>query len=138
MCGRPAFFVDGGNAREGDAMRIISEPKRIEAHGRPPKTIEEFVGRVNSGIEGVSVARMVSPGGWAEPGQTPEFDEYTVVLRGTLTVETRGGTQRVAAGQAVIVERGEWVRYSTPDEGGAEYVAVCVPAFSPGLVHRDA
>jgi mannose-6-phosphate isomerase-like protein (cupin superfamily) len=119
-------------------MRIISEPKRIEAHGKPPKTIEEFAGRLNTGTEGVSVARMVSPAGWAEPGQTPEFDEYTVVLRGTLTIETREAKLRVAAGQAVIVERGEWVRYSTPDEGGAEYVAVCVPAFSPTLVHRDA
>ena len=118
-------------------MRLISEPTRIEAHGRPPKSIEEFVGRVNTGTEGVSVARMVSPTGWAEPGQTPEFDEFTVVLRGTLTVETREGTQRVAAGQAAIVDRGEWVRYSTPDKGGAEYVAVCAPAFSTGLVHRD-
>jgi quercetin dioxygenase-like cupin family protein len=118
-------------------MRIVPKPTRIEAHGRPPKTIEEFVGRVNTGTEAVSVARMVSPAGWAEPGQTPEFDEYTVVLRGTLVVETRERTQRVTAGQAVIVDRGEWVRYSTPDEGGAEYVAVCVPAFSPAKVHRD-
>jgi mannose-6-phosphate isomerase-like protein (cupin superfamily) len=100
--------------------------------------IEEFVGRLNSKIEGVSIARMVSPQGWAEPGQTPEFDEFTVVLRGALTVETRDGFERIEAGQAVMAERGEWVRYSTPDAGGAEYIAVCVPAFSPALVHRDA
>jgi quercetin dioxygenase-like cupin family protein len=118
-------------------MRIISEPMRIEAHGKPPKMIEEFVGRLNTGTESVSMARMVSPEGWAEPGQTPEFDEYTVVLRGAVVVETRDGSQRVAAGQAVMVARGEWVRYSTPEAGGAEYVAVCLPAFSPGLVHRD-
>jgi quercetin dioxygenase-like cupin family protein len=118
-------------------MRLVLAPKRIEAHGEPPKTIEEFVGRLNSKTEGVSIARMESPEGWSEPGQSPEFDEFTVVLRGALQVETRGGVQRVAAGQAVIVERGEWVRYSTPETGGAEYIAVCVPAFSPTLVHRD-
>jgi quercetin dioxygenase-like cupin family protein len=116
---------------------IISSPKRVEAHGTPPKQIEEFVGRVSSGTEGVSIARMVSPAGWSEPGQTPEFDEYTVVLRGALQVETREGTHVVAAGQAVIVRRGEWVRYSTPGPGGAEYVAVCIPAFSPDTVHRE-
>jgi len=117
--------------------RFIPAPKRIEAHGKPPKTIEEFVGRVNSQTETVSVARMISPQGWSEPGQTPEFDEYTVVLRGTLTVETKSETHKVSAGQAVIVSRGEWVRYSTPDDGGAEYIAVCIPAFSPATVHRD-
>ena len=115
---------------------VITAPKRIEAHGTPPKQIEEFVGRVNSGTEGVSIARMVSPAGWSEPGQTPEFDEYTVVLRGALRVETRAGEHRVAAGQAIIVSRGEWVRYSTPE--GAEYIAVCTPAFSPETVHREA
>src|SRR5262245_41885329 len=114
---------------------VITAPKRIEAHGTPPKQIEEFVGRVNSTTEGVSIARMVSPAGWGEPGQTPEFDEYTVVLRGALKVETRGGEHRVAAGQAIIVGRGEWVRYSTPE--GAEYIAVCIPAFSPDTVHRE-
>lgn len=117
--------------------RIITGPKRIEAHGQPPKVIEEFVGRVNSGTSAVSVARMKSPKGWSEPGQTPEFDEFTVVLRGALHVETRGGSLRVAAGQAVVTSRGEWVRYSTPEAGGAEYIAVCVPAFAPETVHRD-
>ena len=117
--------------------RVIPEPKRIEAHGQPPKVIEEFVGRVASATSAVSVARMVSPTGWSEPGQTPEFDEYTVVLRGALRVETRERVLRVEAGQAVIVSRGEWVRYSTPEAGGAEYIAVCVPAFSPETVHRD-
>jgi mannose-6-phosphate isomerase-like protein (cupin superfamily) len=118
--------------------RIITAPRRIAAHGRPPKVIEEFFGRVSSATSTVSVARMVSPEGWSEPGQTPDFDEYTVVLRGTLCVETRAGTLRVAANQAVAASRGEWVRYSTPDAGGAEYIAVCLPAFSPDTVHRDA
>jgi quercetin dioxygenase-like cupin family protein len=115
----------------------IEKPTVIQSAGNKPKRIEEFVGRVNSGTAGASVARMTSPPGWIEPGQTPEFDEYTLVLRGTLRVETRGGTLDVHAGQAVIAARGEWVRYSTPDEGGAEYVAVCTPAFSPDSVHRD-
>jgi mannose-6-phosphate isomerase-like protein (cupin superfamily) len=119
-------------------VRVIDEPKRIHAHGQPPKVIEEFIGRVNSATSAVSVARMVSPHGWSEPGQAPEFDEFTVVLRGALRVETRKGVLRVEAGQAVIVERGEWVRYSTPEAGGAEYIAVCVPAFSPEAAHRDA
>ncbi len=119
-------------------VRVIEGPKRIPAEGRPPKVIEEFVGRVNSGTSAVSVARMVSPSGWSEPGQTPEFDEFTVVLRGALQVETRQGTLRVGAGQAVVVERGEWVRYSSPEAGGAEYIAVCLPAFSPQAAHRDA
>jgi mannose-6-phosphate isomerase-like protein (cupin superfamily) len=117
---------------------IIEHPTRIEAHGTPPKRIEEFIGRVNSQTAGVSIARMVSPSGWSEPGQTPEFDEYTVVLRGTLHVETRDGTLEVAAGQAIITHRGEWIRYSTPGSDGAEYIAVCIPAFSPETVHRDA
>ena len=117
---------------------VITAPVRIEAHGTPPKQIEEFVGRVNTATEGVSIARMVSPAGWSEPGQTPEFDEYTVVLRGALKVETREGEHRIAAGQAIVVGRGEWVRYSTPEAGGAEYVAVCLPAFSPETVHREA
>lgn len=117
--------------------KLISSPKRIEAHGHPPKVIEEFIGRVNSGTAALSMARMVSPQGWSEPGQTPEFDEYTVVLQGALHVETREGNLRVAAGQAVIAQADEWVRYSTPETGGAEYVAVCLPAFSPESVHRD-
>jgi mannose-6-phosphate isomerase-like protein (cupin superfamily) len=116
---------------------IIEAPARIEAHGQPPKIIEEFVGRINSATEAVSVARMVSPCGWSEPGQTPEFDEVTVVLRGELQVESHAGAHQVSAGQAIIVKRGEWVRYSTPSSEGAEYIAVCLPAFSPAIVHRD-
>ena len=118
--------------------KLISGPSVVEAAGNKPKIIEEFVGRVNSGTEAVSIARMRSPGGWEEPGQTPEFDEYTVVLRGTLRVKTRGETLDVNAGQAVVVRAGEWVQYSTPGEEGAEYVAVCLPAFSMETVHRDA
>ena len=118
--------------------RIIPRPSIIEAAGHPPKKIEEFIGRVNSGDEAVSIARMTSPGGWVEPGQTPEFDEYTVVLRGSLQVESREGILQVNAGQAIITRAGEWVRYSTPGEEGAEYIAVCLPGFSPSIVHRDA
>lgn len=118
--------------------RRIDAPQVIAAAGNKPKRIEEFIGRVNSGTAAVSVARMVSPEGWLEPGQTPEFDEYTVVLRGTLQVETLSGVLQIAAGQAVIAPRGEWVRYSTPEPGGAEYIAVCLPAFAPDTVHRDA
>jgi len=117
--------------------RFISQPHRLQAHGQPPKTIEEFFGRVNSGTDCVSIARMVSPPGWSEPAQTPEFDEYTVVLKGALVVETRDGIQRVEPGQGVLIERGERVRYSTPDPDGAEYIAVCLPAFSPEAVHRE-
>jgi quercetin dioxygenase-like cupin family protein len=116
---------------------LIEKPTVVRAAGNKPKRIEEFVGRVNTGTSAASVARMTSPAGWIEPGQTPEFDEYTLVLRGTLRVETRNGALEVRAGQAVIAPRGEWVRYSTPEEGGAEYVAVCDPAFSPDTVHRD-
>ena len=115
----------------------IEQPTIIQSAGNKPKRIDEFVGRVSTGTAGASVARMTSPRGWVEPGQTPEFDEYTLVLRGTLRVETRSGSLEVHAGQAVIAPRGEWVRYSTPEEGGAEYVAVCVPAFSPDTVRRD-
>ncbi|HEX9160741.1 MAG TPA: cupin domain-containing protein [Thermoanaerobaculia bacterium] len=115
----------------------IAKPSIVRAAGNKPKIIEEYVGRVNSKTDGVSVARMHSPGGWIEPGQTPEFDEYTVVLRGTLRVATRDGTIDVHAGQAVIAQRGEWVQYSTPSSEGAEYMAVCLPAFSPSTVHRD-
>ena len=116
---------------------LIAQPATVQAAGNKPKLIEEFVGRVNSKHTGVSIARMRSPQGWVEPGQTPEFDEFTVVLKGTLVVEHREGTLRVATGQAVIAQRGEWVRYSTPDAEGAEYVAVCLPAFSMASVHRD-
>lgn len=116
---------------------FISAPTRITAVGHPPKTIEEFVGHVNSQTADVSIAKMISPAGWSEPAQTPEFDEYTVVLRGQLQVETREATHQVAAGQGIIVRRGEWVRYSSPADGGAEYIAVCLPAFSPSTVHRE-
>jgi mannose-6-phosphate isomerase-like protein (cupin superfamily) len=116
---------------------LVEAPVRVEAAGIPPKIIEEFVGRVRTGTEPVSVARMRSPGGWLEPAQTPDFDEYTLVLRGALHVETRAGVLEVRAGQAVHTRRGEWVRYSTPGAEGAEYVAVCLPAFSPDTVHRE-
>jgi mannose-6-phosphate isomerase-like protein (cupin superfamily) len=115
----------------------IATPTIIQAAGNKPKVIEEFIGRVNSSTAALSIARMKSPSGWVEPGQTPEFDEYTVVLRGTLRVATKVGTLDVAAGQAVITHRGEWVQYSTPGLEGAEYIAVCLPAFSPAAVHRD-
>jgi mannose-6-phosphate isomerase-like protein (cupin superfamily) len=117
--------------------RLIASPSVIEAAGNRPKRIEEYAGRVNSGHDSVSVARMVSPAGWEEPGQRPEFEEVTVVLKGMLRVDYDGGSLEVNAGQAVVTAPGEWVRYSTPRDGGAEYVAVCLPAFSPGTVHRD-
>jgi mannose-6-phosphate isomerase-like protein (cupin superfamily) len=116
---------------------LIEGPTVVPAAGGMPKHIEEYVGRARTGDAGVSIARMRSPAGWAEPGQTPEFDEYSLVLRGTLRVESRQGSLDVRAGQAVLVRRGEWVRYSTPAPQGAEYVSVCLPAFSPGTVHRD-
>lgn len=115
----------------------IEKPSIVQAAGNKPKIIEEYIGRVNSKTDAVSVARMKSPGGWVEPGQTPEFDEYTVVLRGTLRVATKDGVLDVHAGQAVITHAGEWVQYSTPGDEGAEYVAVCLPAFSMDTVHRD-
>ncbi len=117
--------------------QLIASPAVVEAAGNLPKRIEEFVGVVNTATAAASVARMTSPGGWREPGQTPDFDEFTLVLKGSLRVETRGGVLEVAAGQAVIAPRGEWVRYSTPGADGAEYLAVCVPAFTPAAVHRD-
>src|SRR5271154_7151632 len=116
---------------------LIEKPTRIEAAGTKPKIIEEFVGRVNSKTEALSVAHMRSPSGWLEPGQTPEFDEFTVVLKGMLRVEHRDGLIDVRAGQAIVAHKGEWVRYSTPEPEGAEYIAVCLPAFSPVTVHRD-
>jgi len=109
----------------------------IEACGNKPKVIEEFIGMVNSGTSDVSIARMKSPRGWEEPGQTPEFDEYTLVLRGTLCVKSKEGILEVGKGQAVIAGKGEWVQYSSPYEGGAEYISVCLPAFIPRAVHRD-
>jgi quercetin dioxygenase-like cupin family protein len=116
---------------------LISAPTRIEAAGNKPKLIDEYIGRVNSGTTGVSIAHMRSPGGWVEPGQTPEFTEYTIVLRGMVRVTTRDGVIDVSAGQAIITHPGEWVRYSTPHDEGAEYLAVCLPGFSPDTVHRD-
>ena len=116
---------------------LIAAPTRVEAAGNKPKLIDEYIGRVNSETSAASVAHMRSPGGWREPGQTPEFDEFTVVLRGTLRIEYKGGAMEVRAGQAVIAHRGEWVRYSTPDLEGAEYIAVCLPAFAMDTVHRD-
>jgi mannose-6-phosphate isomerase-like protein (cupin superfamily) len=118
--------------------QLISMASEVVATGEPPKRIREFVGRVNTATSVLSIAHMVSPEGWSEPGQTPEFHEYTVVLRGSLRVEHEGGTLEVGAGQAVVANAGEWVRYSSPRPGGAEYVAVCLPAFSPETVHRDA
>ena len=115
--------------------RLIASPTRIPVPGN--KLIEEYIGRVNSKDSGASIAHMHSPSGWSEPGQTPEFDEFTIVLKGTLRVESKTGVLEVKAGQAVVAERGEWVRYSTPGTEGAEYIAVCLPAFSPDTVHRD-
>ncbi|HEY7288866.1 MAG TPA: AraC family ligand binding domain-containing protein [Vicinamibacterales bacterium] len=117
--------------------RLIPAPSIVQAAGTKPKRIEEFAGRVNSGHSDVSVARMQSPSGWQEPGQRPEFEEITVVLRGMVRVEHAQGTLDVRAGQAVVTAPGEWVRYSTPEPEGAEYIAVCIPAFSPATVHRD-
>jgi mannose-6-phosphate isomerase-like protein (cupin superfamily) len=116
---------------------LIPAPVRVEAAGNKPKLIDEYVGRVASGHTAASVAHMRSPGGWTEPGQTPEFEEITLVLAGRLRVESAGGQLDVVGGQAVVVAAGEWVRYSTPDDEGAEYVAVCLPAFAPALAHRD-
>jgi mannose-6-phosphate isomerase-like protein (cupin superfamily) len=116
---------------------LIAAPSIITAAGTKPKIIEEYIGRVNSSTAGVSIARMKSPSGWEEPGQTPEFDEFTVVLRGSLRVTSKTGVLEVRAGQAVITPKGEWIQYSTPGPEGAEYIAVCLPAFSPGSVHRD-
>ena len=117
---------------------LITQPSIVEAAGTPPKRIEEYAGRVNTADQGISIARMTSPGGWEEPGQRPAFREFTIVLRGSLRVEHEEGVLDIDAGQAVITEPGEWVRYSTPGEEGAEYIAVCLPAFSPETVHRDA
>ncbi len=116
---------------------LIQAPTRIAPAGNKPKLIDEYIGRVNSQTAAASIAHMHSPSGWQEPGQTPEFEEFTLVLGGMLRVEHAGGAMDVHAGQAIIAHRGEWIRYSTPGPEGAEYVAVCIPAFSPGTVHRD-
>jgi mannose-6-phosphate isomerase-like protein (cupin superfamily) len=116
---------------------LIKSPKRIQAAGNKPKIIEEFVGNVNSGTREVSIARMQSPGGWTEPGQTPSFDEYTLVLKGTLRIETKQKNYDIKAGEAIITHKGEWIRYSTPEPEGAEYISICLPAFSLETVYRD-
>jgi mannose-6-phosphate isomerase-like protein (cupin superfamily) len=120
-----------------NAPTLIPKPVRIEAAGNKPKLIDEYIGRLASDTALVSVAKMQSPAGWHEPGQTPEFDEFTIVLKGMLRVEYRGGFSDIRAGQAVVTHKGEWVRYSTPEPEGAEYIAVCLPAFSPNTVHRE-
>jgi mannose-6-phosphate isomerase-like protein (cupin superfamily) len=116
---------------------LIPQPTRIQSAGNKPKLIDEYIGRINSQTGSVSVAHMRSPAGWVEPGQTPEFDEFTIVLKGTLRVDDKSGSLEVSAGQAIIAHAGEWIRYSTPHKGGAEYIAVCAPAFSIETVHRD-
>ena len=130
----------GVNVPKGVTLlaKLIEKPIQIKAAGNKPKIIKEFIGRVNSQTSAVSVAHMTSPQGWVEPGQTPEFDEYSIVLEGTLSVQTKKENFEVKKGQAVIVSKGEWVRYSTLQEGGASYIAICLPAFSPDTVHRDA
>ena len=136
-CRQDGLHFPAGSRYPALMAKLIERPTVVLAAGNKPKQIQEFVGRVNSGTSALSIARMVSPEGWEEPGQTPEFDEFTVVLRGTLRVETREGAFNVQAGQGVVVPRGEWVRYSTPGPDGAEYMAICLPAFSPQSVHRD-
>jgi len=128
---------DKSNNVEGRGPTLISQPTRIQSAGNKPKLIDEYIGRVNSQTTAASVAHMRSPAGWVEPGQTPEFNEFTLVLKGILRVEHKEGSLEISAGQAVIAHAGEWVRYSTPNEGGAEYIAVCLPAFSMETVHRD-
>ncbi|MBU2511096.1 cupin [bacterium] len=118
-------------------VKKIESPAVVEAAGNKPKVISEFIGRVNTNTEALSVAHMKSPAGWVEPGQTPEFDEYTIVLNGKLLVKSKEQTLEIKAGEAVIAYAGEWIQYSTPDSEGADYIAVCLPAFSPGTVHRD-
>ena len=118
-------------------LQFIEKPTEVKAHGDIPKIIREYIGRVNTGTPGVSIAHMQSPSGWNEPGQTPRFDEYTLVLKGTLRVEFKGGHRDVKAGQALIAPAGEWVRYSSPSSEGADYIAVCIPAFSPETFSRD-
>jgi mannose-6-phosphate isomerase-like protein (cupin superfamily) len=117
--------------------KLIKSPSVVEAAGNKPKIIQEYIGRINSSTQKVSIAKMTSPAGWEEPGQTPEFDEYTLLLNGMLKVETKEKIFTVNEGQAIITNAGEWIRYSTPNPGGAEYVAICLPAFSPETVHRD-
>jgi mannose-6-phosphate isomerase-like protein (cupin superfamily) len=116
---------------------LIQSPSIIKSAGNKPKIIEEYVGRVNTQSNDISIARMKSPEGWIEPGQTPEFEEFTLVIRGTLKVSTKEGDKILTEGQAILLRGGEWVQYSSPEPGGAEYIAICLPAFSPETVHRD-
>ena len=117
--------------------KLIEAPTEIQACGNVDKIIQEFIGRVNTKTDNISIAKMNSPEGWEEPGQTPEFDEFSITLKGNLRIESKNGTIDVKEGQAVIVYKGEWIKYSTPFQGGAEYIAICIPAFSPTIVHRD-
>jgi mannose-6-phosphate isomerase-like protein (cupin superfamily) len=137
MGNAPLCHFDSNEVTAAMAPTLITTPTRIQASGNLPKVIDEYVGQVNTGTTGVSVAHMKSPEGWLEPGQTPKFKEFTIVLKGVLRVEHKDGSVDVAAGQAIIAHPGEWVRYSTPKKGGAEYIAVCLPAFSPDTVNRD-
>lgn len=137
MDSRPEPKARRRGAKAEHMPTLIPQPTRIQAAGNKPKLIDEYVGHVNTKTSAASVAHMRSPAGWIEPGQTPEFDEFTIVLKGMLRVEHRDGVLQVSAGQAVVALAGEWVRYSTPNEGGAEYIAVCLPAFSMETVHRD-
>lgn len=116
---------------------IIDKPTRIESAGNKPKIIDEYIGQINSGHKELSIAHMNSPGGWTEPGQSPQFDEYTIVIRGILSVKTKDSQYQISAGQAIIAKAGEWVQYSTPEKEGAEYIAVCTPAFGMDIVNRD-
>jgi ethanolamine utilization protein EutQ len=139
MVGKTKSRIPKSEVRKPGSRKptLILQPTRIQSAGNKPKLIDEYIGRVNSQTSSTSVAHMRSPQGWVEPGQTPAFDEFTVVLKGTLRVEHASGSLDVAAGQAVIAHAGGWIRYSTPHEGGAEYIAVCLPAFSMETVHRD-
>jgi mannose-6-phosphate isomerase-like protein (cupin superfamily) len=137
-CMRPPMSIAGSSEKGAQEKMIrIEKPSIIQAAGNKPKIIEEFIGRVNSDTEELSIARMRSPAGWIEPGQKPEFNEYTIVLKGMLRIATKDGTNDIYEGGSVIVHSGEWVQYSTPGPEGAEYIAVCLPAFSPAIVHRD-
>ncbi len=140
VCYTDSTGHDGMDCPKGKGFhmpKFLNKCSIIRAAGNKPKIIEEYVGQVNSHTDAVSIARMKSPSGWIEPGQTPEFDEYTIVLRGMLRVETKNDVTDIRTGQAIITPKGEWVRYGTPEDDGAEYISVCVPAFSPAIVHRD-
>jgi mannose-6-phosphate isomerase-like protein (cupin superfamily) len=137
FCAHKVHWMHHTGSEVSSPPTLIEKPARVAAAGSKPKLIDEYIGRVNSDTQTLSLAHMRSPSGWTEPGQTPDFDEYTVVLKGMLLIEFQGGTLEVRAGQAVITRRGEWVRYSTPEPEGAEYIAVCSPAFTVDAAHRD-